>query len=146
VRRYNPSDAYVDLVLSVMQTYASGDVVPVVAAGVAVPATGTTAPLGAWDHGATVSSVGQHVRDGDGKESGGAKSTGTAGPPASPDVPTTPQDGPDGPRLDDPLPAPPAPLANVLTRAEAVLRCTLTGLSQLLQPERFQNCVEREMG
>lgn len=130
VHRYNRSDRYVDLVLSVMKAYAAGEGTPAVAVGYAVPP-GSVATGGAQD--GNTSATAHHAPPVDGKPS--VRPT----PVRQPQQPA-PQPAPEV----EPEPmAPRQPVVTVLARAQAVLTCTVRGLSQLLQPARFRACVEQ---
>ena len=148
VYRYNHSQAYVDLVLSIMNAYLDGDFMSVpngtTSAGFFVPAPAPPAPQGP-KHG---------TRGGD---HGG---NGTATPPAAPtptedpgDEVTEPVDPPDsgGGTLPVPtptLPPPPEtslpPVDDVLTETEAIAECLADGLvdNPLDDNDAFDKCVE----
>lgn len=123
VRRYNDSERYVDAVLSIMRGYASGAVVPAFA-GYVVPAADAAA-AGGGDGRAAAS---EHRAPSQGENS-------PARPPVrEPAVSPTPTPA---------TPATPAnPVAAVLSQAQAVVACTLRGLSQLLQPGKFKGCTD----
>jgi membrane-bound lytic murein transglycosylase B len=150
VYRYNHSQAYVDLVLSIMNAYLDGDFTSIpnntTAAGLLVPE-----PPDLHNNG-----------NNSGPGTQGAPHATTGGDPVDPDDPGE-TDGPgdgqtDGPgdgeteEPDDGLPSfvptlPPLPSTHIppvddlLTLTQATVQCTLEGLSELLNPGRFQQCV-----
>jgi membrane-bound lytic murein transglycosylase B len=158
VFRYNRSDAYVDLVLSIADNYLEGDFMSVpngtTAAGFLTPLPGFT-PNGPRDSGPEPAPA----REPD------------AEPAPAPEAPTEPEPQPepqpqpqptrnpddnqdDGPKL--PLPSLPPidlpdlpdteiePVDEVLTLAQAIVQCTLDGLidNPLTLTDRFDTCVE----
>ena len=129
VLRYNHSQRYADLVLSVTRSYAAASLSPLAAAGFGVPSGGLTAvpPEG---RPATAHAARQPVRQ--------------ARPEPAPPKPAAPKPSPQ-PAPTPAQPEPAAPVRQLLTRTQAVLACTVRGLTQLLQPTRFQNCVEELM-
>ena len=160
VFRYNHSDSYVDLVLSIMDAYLEGDFMAVpdgtTAAGFLSPDPTFNAPSGSGD--------GPRSGNGGG---GGGDDTGGSGPSApepepTPDGPAPapePSDPPedDGPRVPNvpqlPLPSvtvpdPPRtdvePVDEVLTLAQAIVQCTLDGNidNPLNADDPFDVCVE----
>ena len=153
VYRYNHSQAYVDLVLSIMDAYLDGDFTSIPnntsAAGQLVPE--PTRP----------GNNGNNGRPGN----PGPPSASSGGDPEVPGQTEGPDDGetPDGgdpsespsdDPSDDPtkIPnVPPLPSVGLppvdatLTLVQATLQCTLEGLDSLLQPGRFQQCVDDYM-
>lgn len=148
VLRYNRSATYADLVLGVARTYAAGSGLST-AAGLVVPSTGTgaVAPVNR-DPGSGPKATSQ-VRP------GAAAGSGAVAPSKQTDPDTDPGGGSGSGSGDNPGPNPgpepkPEPsepvkpaevVTTLLTRTEAILACTLSGLSQLLQPGRFNDCV-----
>jgi membrane-bound lytic murein transglycosylase B len=155
VYRYNHSQAYVDLVLSIMEAYLDGDFTSIPnntsAAGLLIPE--------------------PHQGNGGGNGNGDSRGTPAAnsgGEPVDPGNTQGPGTGetPDGGEPDGdgeevpetPLPSfvpditlPPLPSTSIgpvddlLTLTQATLQCTLDGLNELLQPGRFQECVDDYM-
>jgi membrane-bound lytic murein transglycosylase B len=156
VYRYNHSQAYVDLVLSIMNAYLDGDFTSVPnntsAAGLLLPEPPS-------------SGGGGNGLGGDGPGSPGTPGATSGGQPVDPgetDGPGTGGnpgggggDGPDEEPTDIPglpsitLPPLPStnlpPVDNVLNLTQATLQCTLDGLNELLQPGRFRACVDDYM-
>ncbi|WP_205472112.1 lytic transglycosylase domain-containing protein [Nocardioides sp. SYSU D00038] len=169
VYRYNHSNSYVSLVLSIMDAYSSGDFTSIptstAAAGYLVPESEPTGG-GSGSGGGGESTI---------KNNGGKGNNGGTGTvdPSSPTQPGSGSGGDDGgsnggdsggdggdggddggngggrPTL--PLPSvslPPLPstsikpVDDVLTLTQAILQCTLDGLNELLQPQKFQQCVK----
>ena len=158
VYRYNHSQSYVDLVLSIMNAYLDGDFTSIPnntsAAGIIAPAP-------------TPSGGGR----GDGGRGDGGRGNGGSGPAATPSSPSpTPEPSPEPEPAPAPAPAPNPggggggnpprlppvqvpdlpdtgvdPVDEALTRAQAVLQCTLDGLSPVLNPARFDQCVRDYM-
>lgn len=124
VLRYNHSQRYADLVLSVMRSYAAADLRPFAAAGYDVPA------------GALAASRPAEVRRAEGRSERTPVDQAPPSPAATPKPKPKPQPAP------EPEPTPVAPVQALLTRSKAVLTCTLRGLTELLQPARFEACVE----
>ena len=157
VFRYNRSESYVDLVLSVADNYLQGDFTSVpnntTAAGFLTPLPGFT-PNGPRDTGPSPAPV------------PGAEPAPAPAPATAPEAPSSPEPQPeptknpndgkddDGPKL--PLPSlPPVdlpdlpdseiePIDQVLTLAQAIVQCTLDGLidNPLTAVDRFDVCVE----
>lgn len=128
VLRYNSSGAYADAVLAVMAAYASGERATTVPAGYVVPGRGVDA--GADSPAGRPSASEHHPLVADGRTDGAGQ------------TPVREQ-GPKPNASPDPVATPTAnPVVQLLTRTQAVLTCTLRGLSQLLQPARFQACVD----
>ena len=146
VFRYNHSQSYVDLVLSIMEAYSSGDFTSVpngtTSAGYFVPApTPPTAPGG----GPATAPVSNNA----GGSTGGTHSAGgTSGPSEPGETPAQPPSGGDGPNRPTPnLPARPTgpdPVEDVLTDLEARTKC-LTG-DPLLSRDAFQACLDMLTG
>jgi len=156
VYRYNHSQAYVDLVLSIMEAYLDGDFTSIPnntsAAGLLIPQP-------------------NQGGNGNGNGNGGPQGPPTAnsgGEPVDPGQTQGPGNGddPDGGDPDDggvdepdvPLPTfvpditlPPLPSTSIqpvdelLTLTQATLQCTLDGLNELLQPGKFQQCLDDYM-
>lgn len=124
VLRYNHSQRYADLVLTVARAYASSSVVPV-AAGYDVPAGLPQASTTARDR-----SSGSHAVVHPTQEIRKAPSK-----PRPAKVEPTPRPKPAEPDRSSPVQA-------LLTQTQAVVACTLRGLTYLLQPARFEECVE----
>ncbi len=124
VLRYNHSQRYADLVLSVAKAYASSSVVPV-AAGYGVPAGLPQPSTTARDR-----SSGSHAVVHPTREIRKAPSK-----PRPAKVEPTPRPQPAEPDRSSPVQA-------LLTQTQAVVACRLRGLTQLLQPARFEECVE----
>jgi membrane-bound lytic murein transglycosylase B len=176
VYRYNNSDDYVDLVLSIMEAYSEGDYSSVPTATASgntftpdadapeasgpdgTPTTPPTGPTGPGDEG------------GDGGSGGGVgpSQPGTPAPTPEPQDPETEQPvdpGPtDPPETEEPTPQPPVknptkPVEDLLSYAEAKVLCLdILGLrlgdliGGLLNPDAAQNnrdlnaCIAREQG
>ncbi|HEX5862319.1 MAG TPA: lytic murein transglycosylase [Nocardioides sp.] len=141
VFRYNHSQSYVDLVLSIMQAYMAGDFTSVpngtTSAGYFVPA--PTPPAAPANNGPKQSDgpagggpVTAPVSSGSG--GGGGGGTGGGGGGATEPVETPAPSGGDGPNLppapNNPpsLPQAPQPVENVLTDAEAKAKCIARGV------------------
>lgn len=192
LQRYNPSPAYVDLVLKLMAVYLEGDFPmssegPVLAGGGLPTAPPTSAPPARPGAGApsTPSTPSRPPRPSQAptrpnqpaapptkppSPSGQPTSGPTSAPPASPSgqptsepsspPPTTPSSPPPGgggssggiqvPGTQISVPPLPstsiAPVDGLLTATQAALQCTLEGLSSLLNPVKFQKCVDKYMG
>ncbi|MFC6287995.1 lytic transglycosylase domain-containing protein [Nocardioides sp. GCM10027113] len=150
VYRYNHSESYVDLVLSIMNAYLSGDFTSVpnsaTPAGVFLPAPTPVAPA---------APKGPRNDDRNGPDNGGNNGGNNDNPPANqppkddddPKDPVQPPGDGDGnpvpttPPLPDPsLP----PVEDVLTTAEAIAECTAQGLvdNPLKDNDDFDKCVE----
>ncbi|GEP38599.1 hypothetical protein NPS01_22620 [Nocardioides psychrotolerans] len=160
VYRYNHSQSYVDLVLSIMENYMSGDYTSVpnstTAAGYIVPDPGYTAPGNGGGNG--------------GGNTGNIKPEPSGGS-TTPSAPETDQPAPDNGGStggdngggDNPLPVPeenPVPLPsvsvpplpstqvepvdNILTLAQAIVQCTLDGYVDniLKSDDPFDQCVK----
>ncbi len=153
VYRYNHSQAYVDLVLSIMNAYLEGEFMSVpngtTSAGVFVPAPAPPASNGGNNNGG-----------GNGGNNGG-NGGGDNNPPPTQPTPTEPQpeepgpieppDDNDGPNLPVPTPSVPPvpdpslpPVTDVLTEAEAITECLAEGLvdNPLNDNDAFDQCVE----
>lgn len=140
VHRYNHSSTYVALVLRVMKAYAAGVPTGTVPSGFTPPqdADGQTQAAARSPKGGTSGGGGQQA----------------AQPPADGPTPASPA----GPRPGDGGTAEPVPtgeptpspaggaIAILLTRTEAVLQCTLRGLSRLLDAEAFSDCIDELTG
>ncbi len=164
VFRYNHSQSYVDLVLDIMDAYLQGDFTSIPNGTVmAGEITKTPPPLhvpGTPDqHDAHITkpphstddTVDQTTTDGgpgttddettddettDGGTNGGGGTTGNGG---GVHVPGTQVSLPPLPSTSIP------PVDQTLTLAQATVQCTLEGLSQLLQPQAFQACLNNYM-
>ncbi|WP_372733749.1 lytic transglycosylase domain-containing protein [Nocardioides sp.] len=150
VYRYNHSQSYVDLVLSIMNAYMAGDftTVPnsVVAAGYLAP---TTTPN-------VIGNPGQ-VQELETPDEGPSNSP--SSPPSSPSTP--PSGGGSGgggggtgstggvkvPQVTVPaLPSTSvAPVDEALSEVQAIAQCVADGLNQLLNPDAFLKCVKNYM-
>ena len=158
VFRYNHSNSYVDLVLSIMNAYMSGDFTSVpngtTSAGYFVPdPTPPAAPgkqggpkqSGPADGGPATAPVSNNTGGG---STGGSSTTGggTGGTAEPAETPVEPPSGGSGPSLPNPtnpppLPNPsPPPVEDVLTTAEATAECLSRGL--LTGTPAFISCVE----
>ncbi|GAA3527981.1 hypothetical protein GCM10022263_15760 [Nocardioides daeguensis] len=134
VRRYNHSAQYVALVLEIMDAYAAGVPVRTVAAGYGVPAAGDTPVEAAADAQGHPSSKGK--QPGHHAVTPSADASGPA--PAQPaDQPTAQQPA-----------TPPAgsPVRTLLSRTQAIVQCTLRGLTRLASPAAFAACVDELSG
>ncbi|GAA4684166.1 lytic transglycosylase domain-containing protein [Nocardioides nanhaiensis] len=169
VYRYNRSQSYVDLVLSVMNAYLDGDFMSVPTNTSAAGSVITPLPSGSGGGG-----TGTGPRGGGGGGGGGQEPVAQPGgeaPQAEPTedpVPQQPDGGGDsggdegggnnggGGGGGNNGPVPPIkvpdlpdtnipPVDNVLTLTQATLQCTLDGLNQLLNPQAFQQCVNDYM-
>jgi len=135
VFRYNHSKSYVDLVLSIMNAYMSGDFTSVpngtTSAGYFVPdptPPATPGKKGPKNSGPAGGGATVPVSNGGGSGGGGGSSTptGTDGTSEPVETPQPPSGGGGGGPLPNPLPNPPndpPPLPPVLTDAEALQRC-----------------------
>ena len=152
VYRYNHSQAYVDLVLSIMNAYLEGDFMSVpngtTSAGVFVPAPAPPAPQGGNNTG------------GGGGTSGGGDTGGAPAPapepapepaPAPAPAPVPTPDDDDGPSLPGgggtpnlPSPPPLPPVEDGLSPAEAAAECLAEGLidNPLDDNDPFDQCVD----
>jgi membrane-bound lytic murein transglycosylase B len=145
VFRYNHSQSYVDLVLSIMRAYSSGDFTSVpngtTSAGYFVPdptppaTPGKKGPQQSGPAGGGGGPATAPVSNNTGGSGGGTStpSTGGTGGGGTSEPVETPQapSGGDGPNLPAPnLPSPsaPQPVPDVLTHAEALARCTAQGV------------------
>jgi Transglycosylase SLT domain len=150
VFRYNHSQSYVDLVLSIADAYTLGDFTSVpnstVAAGYLVM---DPDPVGNGEGG------GLQIRPPDNNGNGGGNGGGPNQPTTDPTAPPSGGGGGNGggpttptqPPVNLPnLPSTPVePVDQVLTLAEATVQCTLDGLNQLLNPAAFQQCLDGYM-
>ncbi len=147
VYRYNHSQAYVDLVLSIMDAYLDGDF--------------TSIPN-------NTSAAGFLIPSPPDRNNSGNNGPGTQGPPTDtesdapvdPGASEEPDDGdtgrPDRGETDDPGPTLPSfvptlpplpstqvrPVDELLTLTQATVQCTLEGLDPLVEPSRFQQCID----
>ncbi|HEU4811299.1 MAG TPA: lytic transglycosylase domain-containing protein [Nocardioides sp.] len=151
VYRYNHSQSYVDLVLSIMNAYMDGDFTAVpnetTSAGYFVP--DTSAPVGP---GRNQHQGGHHNGGGTGGGGGGGTSGGTTSGGTTAETPTEtpttpPSTGGGGtptvptPTV-SPLPSPTLPpVDEVLTEAEAIIQCTKEGYNALTNKAAFDKCV-----
>ncbi len=149
VYRYNHSQAYVDLVLSLMNAYLDGDFTSIPnntsAAGLLVPEPPDLTNNG--NNGPGAQGTPQATDGGDPVDPGGPGETEgpgdgeTEGPgdgeSEEPDV--------DLPSFVPSIPPLPStgvpPVDDLLTLTQATVQCALEGLNELLQPNRFQQCV-----
>jgi membrane-bound lytic murein transglycosylase B len=143
VYRYNHSQSYVDLVLSIMNAYMSGDFTSVpngtTSAGHFVPA--PNPPAAQTKNGPKNS--------GPASASGGTSSGGGSGPSESTGAPVQPPGGGDnsgGPTLpgpNPPSPSPPSPPQQPppLTRAKAIEECLARGLDPVTNDAAFGRCL-----
>jgi membrane-bound lytic murein transglycosylase B len=163
VYRYNHSKSYVDLVLSIMEAYSSGEFTSVpngtTSAGFFVPAAPSAAqanngpkgkgsgPAGGGNSVSASNNTGGVAPTGGGT----APSTGGGGTsePAGTPVPPPPTGGGGGGPLPNPLPNPPPlppppspqPLPQVLTDAQARTQCLAD--NPLLSPAALAACIEK---
>ena len=157
VFRYNHSQSYVDLVLSIMNAYSAGDFTSVpngtTSAGYFVPdPTPPAAPAkqgpkqsGPAGGGPATAPVSNNTggSGGGSTPTGGTGGGGTSEPVETPEAPS----GGDGPNLPTPnLPPPPSapePVQNVLTHAEALAKCTAQGVvdNPLTNANELTQCV-----
>ena len=155
VYRYNHSQSYVDLVLSIMNAYLDGDF--------------TAIPNNTSAAGLLVPQPNQGNGNGNGPRPNGTPSASSGGQPVDPGPTQGPGGGetPDGGGTGngggkpDPgnglptfvpsiiLPTLPStqvtPVDDLLTLTQATLQCTLDGLSSLLNPNKFQQCLDDYM-
>jgi membrane-bound lytic murein transglycosylase B len=157
VYRYNHSQAYVDLVLSIMDAYLDGDFTSIPnntsAAGLLVPDPpdpGTGTDDGPGSPGTPDANPGGDPVDPGGNggpddnENPGGNNNGGGDDDGGDDNGEQPGDG--LPTLLPPLPSTSIPPVDaLLTLTQATLQCTLEGLSQLLEPNRFQQCLNDYM-
>jgi membrane-bound lytic murein transglycosylase B len=154
VFRYNHSQSYVDLVLSIMDAYMSGDFTSVpngtTSAGYFVPdptpppapakqGPKQSGPAGGGPATAPVSNSG-------GSTGGSSPTGGTDGTSEPTETPVEPPSGGDGPSLPTPnLPPPPddGPVQDVLTHAEALEKCIARGVvdNPLTSVNELTQCV-----
>ncbi|MCM3514935.1 lytic murein transglycosylase [Nocardioides sp. P86] len=161
VFRYNRSDDYVQLVLSIMDAYTDGDYTSVpsstTAAGVIMPDPDYTPPKppparGPSQGGGQPQAQPQQPQvDSTPQAEDPAPTTPPKGDggPTGPTNPTNPGGGGNGPQLPVPdLPDLPEtgvePVDDVLTVAQAIVQCTLEGLldNPLSSTDKFDQCVE----
>ena len=158
VYRYNHSESYVDLVLSIMEAYTQGDFTTVpnstVAAGYLVKSPTPT----------VVGNPGGDKGDKDIKSETSSTEPAASEPPAPAPAPTQPPagggGGDSGPigggggdgggdvKVPSVPPAPSTsvqPVDEVLTLAQATAQCIADGIDQLLQPDKFQQCLNDYM-
>ena len=144
VYRYNHSQSYVDLVLSIMNAYSSGDFTSVpngtTSAGYFVPdPTPPAAPAkkgskqsGPAGGGGPATAPVSNSTGGGGSTTGGGPTGGTGGGTTEPaETPVQPPSGGGGPNVPNtpPLPNPsPPPVPDVLTHAEALQQCINAGV------------------
>jgi membrane-bound lytic murein transglycosylase B len=146
VFRYNHSERYVDLVLSIMNAYLQGDYT-------AVP-NGTTSATYFPNDTSTTSPAGHHgtkhpghtdtdtpttttpTDDGDGNPTSNPTNPPTSNPPTS-----TPASNPLDPVTSDPVDTVTDTVGTVLTQAEAVAQCTLDGYNALLDKAAWDQCI-----
>ncbi len=156
VYRYNHSQAYVDLVLSIMNAYLEGEFMSVpngtTSAGVFVPAPAPSGPQGGGNGGGNGGNGGNGGDNGDNGDNGNPPPTEPTEPtePTDPTDPIEPPDD-DGPSVPIPSPnVPPVPgpglppVDDVLTEAEAIAECLDDGLvdNPLNDNDAFDQCVE----
>ena len=164
VYRYNNSQSYVDLVLSIMEAYTLGDFTTVpnstVAAGYLVKSP-TPITVGSAGDG----KGGKDIKAEESTTNEPAAPAQPSAPPAQP-APTTPPPGGGGPGDGGgsgvggggngggggPKPSVPplpsssvAPVDEALTLAQATAQCIADGIDQVLQPDKFAQCVEDYM-
>ena len=153
VFRYNHSQSYVNLVLSIMRAYMSGDFTSVpnstTSAGYFVPDPNAPA-VPARGHGNQ--GGGQQHQGGGGGGSATVSQPGQPAPTAGAPTAPAPTDNPTAPGVPGvpgvpaptlpPVESPTAPSApQVLTTAEAIQRCTSQGLDPILDKAAFDACV-----
>ncbi|HEX5087725.1 MAG TPA: lytic murein transglycosylase [Nocardioides sp.] len=167
VYRYNHSQPYVDLVLQIMEAYEQGDFTSIpngtMLAG--SPLTKTPPPLHVPGTPAQPDQQITITHSGSTGETSDDPTPGTGGTPTA--GPTTPTGGGGsgggggggtgsgggggggvhvGTVTVPPLPTTGLPpVDQTLTLAQATLQCTLDGISQLLQPQAFQQCLDHYM-
>jgi hypothetical protein len=159
VFRYNHSQSYVDLVLSIMEAYTQGDFTSVpnstVAAGYLVKAP-TPIHVGNAGHGGGKGIQHESVdNQGESNEpsaptssappASGGGTGGGSGLPGGGGGGST--DGPKAPHVTVP-PAPSTsvqPVDEALTLAQATAQCIADGIDQILQPDKFAQCVDDYM-
>jgi hypothetical protein len=164
VYRYNHSQSYVDLVLAIMDAYLQGDFTSIPNGTVmAGQITKTPPPLhvpGTPAHQAEIKPPANQDSSGDTPVTDGG-----AGAPTTPQPPTAPGGGgstgggggggngggggvhvPSAPVSVPPLPSTSVPpVDQVLTLAQATAQCALDGINELLEPQKFQQCVNDYM-
>ena len=158
VYRYNHSQAYVDLVLAIMNAYLDGDFTSIPnntsAAGLFFPEppSGNGGANGGRPGGPgspTAEPGGQPADGGDteGPDEGNTPGGGNNGPGDGEETPDGPlPDEDDLPTLLPPLPSTSIkPVDDLLNLTQATLQCTLDGFSELLQPGKFQQCLDDYM-
>ena len=153
VFRYNHSQSYVELVLSIMNAYLDGDFTAVpngtTSAGYFVPDTSTPSQPVDQNH-PQQPQGNQGGSTGGGGSSTATDSSGPSTPTSTPTSPTTPSGGgggnnpvPNTPSV-PPLPTPSVPpVDEVLTTAEAIAQCTTEGYvdNPLNDNDAFDKCV-----
>jgi membrane-bound lytic murein transglycosylase B len=154
VYRYNHSQSYVDLVLSIMEAYLAGDFTSVpnstTSAGFFLPDTSPVTPLGGngGNNGGNGGGGG-----GAGNDNGGTPSDDAPEPADQPTDEPTPVNPPDDDDGNVPVPNPTTPplpepslppVDDVLTTAEALVECAAQGLvdNPLDDNDAFDKCVE----
>ena len=145
VLRYNHSQSYVDLVLSVMNAYLQGEFtsIPngVTSAGYVVPQLPSLPAHGpAKGHGK--GGKGNHPSGG-GAPGGSAPTAQPTQQPSQPGIPSAPTVGPNPPTLTlPPLPSTAVtPVDQLLTAVQARAQCLLDGFDPLLEADAFNACV-----
>jgi membrane-bound lytic murein transglycosylase B len=163
VYRYNHSQSYVDLVLAIMDAYLEGDFTSIpngtVMAGeitatppdLHVPGTPTGKPDTQVKPPAANNNDDEPVEPeptqtptddagtGNGGGNGGGDGGGGNGNGGGVHLPNSPVTIPPLPSTSIP------PVDQVLTLAQATVQCTLDGLNQVLQPDKFQQCLDAYM-
>ncbi|MDP3893732.1 MAG: hypothetical protein Q8Q44_21040, partial [Nocardioides sp.] len=168
VFRYNRSNEYVDLVLSVMDAYTSGDFtsVPNSTTSAAMFSQGPTVPAKSQGKQGQIKSGQAANGKGNGGKSGGTSTGGSSTPAPTPTSPTAPQ--PSGPglpgtgsgggggqtpdkvvkdtvdktvkKVEDTVKDPVGEVTKTLTWAEAQLQCLASGLT-VLQVAKLEACI-----
>ncbi len=146
VYRYNHSQAYVDLVLSIMDAYLDGDFTSIPnntsAAGFLIPSppdrnSGNNGPGNEGRPQAT---------EGPGPVDPGPTDEPDDGDTGRPDRGESEEPGPTLPSFVPSLPPLPStqvrPVDDLLTLTQATVQCTLEGLDPLVEPDRFQQCID----
>ena len=156
VYRYNHSQSYVELVLSIMKAYTDGDFTSVpngtTSAGYFVP--DTSSPAGPGRHHQPPSAPQGPNPGGTNTGTGTSGNTTTSNPPAPTPTPTTPSTPGGGGNNPVPTTLPPLPTPSVppvddgLTKAEATAKCLAQGVvdDPLTSVNELTQCIDKLMG
>jgi Transglycosylase SLT domain len=148
VHRYNHSQAYVDLVLSVREAYLEGEYT-------AVPTYATSAVTIGPGYTFTAPTGGTATTKASGAKTGGVTSTTTSPPSSQPQPTSSTEPAPSKTHdpvklltetLEDTVQDPATlgtPVATVLSLPQAIVRCTSLGLTALTNPIQWTTCIAK---